>query len=196
MLVTHLPGYPKDAFEFCALLTEEADLRAVEYLVNREQPRIVIEVGAYAGSSTAIFASQGAKVFCVDHWQGVDSDPTRFVYTVMGATNVLDAFCRNAGDKLLTTIIPLVGSSHDWANRWPVSLKADMIYIDAGHKYTDAACDIMNWMPHLREGGLLAGHDYGGAFPGVPEAVRAIIGEPDEIFNAVWTWRKPVTARE
>lgn len=36
----------------------------------------------------------------------------------------------------------------------------DLIYIDADHTYESVVQDIKAWMPKVRKGGILAGHDY------------------------------------
>jgi predicted O-methyltransferase YrrM len=36
----------------------------------------------------------------------------------------------------------------------------DFVYIDANHDYAHASEDINNWWSIVREGGVLAGHDY------------------------------------
>ncbi|MDB5297609.1 MAG: hypothetical protein JWO31_3592 [Phycisphaerales bacterium] len=48
----------------------------------------------------------------------------------------------------------------------------DFVYIDADHSYEGALGDLQAWAPKIREGGVVAGHDYGHpAFPGVRRAV-------------------------
>jgi hypothetical protein len=36
----------------------------------------------------------------------------------------------------------------------------DMIYVDARHDYKGVLKDLRDWWPKLREGGIMAGHDY------------------------------------
>ena len=51
----------------------------------------------------------------------------------------------------------------------------DFVFIDASHEYEDVKADILSWLPKVKIGGILAGHDYN-TFEGVNRAV-------DEIFN-------------
>jgi predicted O-methyltransferase YrrM len=36
----------------------------------------------------------------------------------------------------------------------------DLVYIDASHWYDDVVNDINTWLPKIKSGGYLAGHDY------------------------------------
>jgi hypothetical protein len=47
----------------------------------------------------------------------------------------------------------------------------DFIYHDASHLYSDIKFDLKSWLPYLKKDGLMCGHDYGGIFPGVKQAV-------------------------
>jgi predicted O-methyltransferase YrrM len=49
----------------------------------------------------------------------------------------------------------------------------DIIFIDADHSFLGVNNDIKAWLPKVREGGILAGHDYNHSqFPGVTNAVN------------------------
>lgn len=55
----------------------------------------------------------------------------------------------------------------------------DLIFIDANHEYLHVKEDILSWLPKLRPGGILAGHDYEPSIPifdGVKQAVDEIFG--------------------
>ena len=80
---------------------------------------------------------------------------------------------------------PYVGESLFWASVWP--WKADLVFIDADHRYEAAAADIAAWAAHVRPGGILCGHDYWPAWPGVMQAVDES-GPVERAGVSVW-WR-------
>lgn len=53
----------------------------------------------------------------------------------------------------------------------------DLVYIDADHRYEEVLKDIKAWLPLVKKGGIIAGHDYGSdRHTGVKKAV-------DEFFS-------------
>jgi len=57
-------------------------------------------------------------------------------------------------------------------NRGPV----DMVFVDDGHFYSECKGDIETWLPHVRDGGMMVFHDYGGKYgKGVVEAVDELM---------------------
>ena len=62
------------------------------------------------------------------------------------------------------------------AKSWNESL--DFVFIDARHTYDSVVSDILDWMPHVRVGGLICGHDYlHSHFPEVSKAVHDVFDE-------------------
>jgi hypothetical protein len=56
----------------------------------------------------------------------------------------------------------------------------DLIFIDANHEYAEVKKDILAYLPKVRPGGILAGHDYAPEIPmfsGVKQAVDEIFGK-------------------
>jgi len=48
----------------------------------------------------------------------------------------------------------------------------DFVYLDADHSYEGVLADLMAWFPKLKDGGLIAGHDYLNVAYGVNQAVH------------------------
>jgi hypothetical protein len=61
--------------------------------------------------------------------------------------------------------------------------KFDFIYVDGIHQYENVLEDIMNYLPLVKEGGIIGGHDYGGPWKGVQQAVDQVFGKPDKVFK-------------
>jgi hypothetical protein len=48
----------------------------------------------------------------------------------------------------------------------------DFVFIDADHSYDAVRADVLGWLPHVRDGGIVAGHDYG--YPETPDVAKAV----------------------
>jgi len=65
-------------------------------------------------------------------------------------------------------------------------LTLDFIFIDASHDYNNVQRDIIKWLPKLKRGGTLAGHDYTHDHPGVKKAVTSLLQNVQIINNSWW----------
>jgi len=62
---------------------------------------------------------------------------------------------------------PSVEASHDIEDE-----SLDFVYIDAMHDFDNVMLDILHWVPKVRKGGIVSGHDYEPYYScGVPKAV-------------------------
>lgn len=168
-------------------LTSAADIAALQELVRRFWRPRVIEVGSWLGrTALAMRAAGAAQVHCVDTWRGTDDprDETRELAAELGQAAMLRAFARNIGPLLGRVIFPYVGESALWADVWP--WRADLVFLDADHRYEAIRADIEAWTPHVRPGGILAGHDFSATWPGVQRAVEETGSY--QIAGNVW-WR-------
>jgi predicted O-methyltransferase YrrM len=71
----------------------------------------------------------------------------------------------------------------------------DLVFIDADHTEEWVSRDLAAWVPKVKRGGVVSGHDYGSRnWPGVKVAVdRFFAGSPHPIrtdANRVWWTRK------
>jgi hypothetical protein len=69
----------------------------------------------------------------------------------------------------------------------------DYVFIDAEHTYEGVSADIKLWLPKVKPGGWIGGHDYGNLprFPGVQKAVDEAFPEGVEL-DGDCTWFKRI----
>jgi hypothetical protein len=64
----------------------------------------------------------------------------------------------------------------------------DVVFIDANHSYESVKSDISLWLPKVRIGGYLCGHDYSIYFFGVIQAVNEMLGVDNIVIKSDDTW--------
>jgi predicted O-methyltransferase YrrM len=124
-----------------------------------------VEVGALYGQSAAYMLEQLSKNWtpgCVHRFDVVELSDN---------SSQLRA---NLGDKV-TIHSPM--SSVD-ASKLYADASLDFVMIDADHSYEGVRSDIDAWLPKLKVGGILAGHDFAHYFPGV---IRAVLESFDRV---------------
>ncbi len=62
----------------------------------------------------------------------------------------------------------------------------DLVFLDADHTYEALMNDIKAWLPLVKDGGLLTGHDYGGKKVGVKQAVDECFDDVEIDQATVW----------
>jgi len=60
----------------------------------------------------------------------------------------------------------------------------DLVYIDASHEYEDVKLDVESWLPKIRIGGIICGHDFNDA--NVRNAVTELLGGVSEGETDWW----------
>jgi predicted O-methyltransferase YrrM len=166
--------------------TPPADIEALQSLVRGLGAPHVVEIGSWLGrTALAMIEAGAAVVHCVDTWRGTP-DPADETFSAAFGRDPLAAFYLNAGAQLGDRIRPWVGDSAFWARHWRAP--ADLIFIDADHRYAGVAADIAAWTPHVRPGGILCGHDFAPGWPGVVRAVTES-GPFERLGQTIW-WRR------
>ena len=143
---------------------------------NSQDGAHLVEVGSWKGRSAAFMAveiinsNKNIKFDCVDTWKGSIEHTT---YDVITEEKLYDVFLSNI-EPVKHIINPIRMTSIE-ASKLYEDNSLDFVFIDASHEYEDVKEDILAWLPKVKIGGVLAGHDYN-TFEGVNRAV-------DEIFN-------------
>jgi len=189
-----------------------ADMAALAQLVvasRREDDVILaVEVGSMLGDSAkAVCAAAEQKIhlLCVDTWRGAETDFGRTVYDELGEDNVYSFFAQNCSAEIHSGAIePMRTSSLEAAEMLGLAGRLfDIVFIDADHSYEGVKADIEAWLPLVREGGILCGHDFGTLgqandremFPGVRQAVTELLPDAQVAQGtSVWMYRVSVAA--
>ena len=164
-------------------------LKRLAEFVKSDQPRNMVEVGAYAGESTIIFSAvlEDTKIHSIDPWENGydDSDPASFLEPMSVIEKDFDA--RTAPFPNIQKIkMKSVAASRMFEDG-----ALDLVYIDACHQYNSVKQDIELWLPKIQRGGWISGHDYCEAFSQVMSACDDCLGKPDEIFEDT-SWAKRI----
>lgn len=99
--------------------------------------------------------------------------------------------------------IALMRMSSEKSSKIIADKSLDLVFLDAQHEYDKVKQDIELWLPKVKDGGIICGHDYNPTnlflegFNGVGKAVSEIFGEvnlehddaEEEGNNYVW-WKK------
>ena len=62
----------------------------------------------------------------------------------------------------------------------------DFIYIDGDHRYEGVLADLNGWRPKLREGGIMAGHDW--SFKTVQKALVEVFKDKEAVLFQGDSW--------
>ena len=152
----------------CGLFSHLQDL-VDEYLVGKHG-LTGIEIGSYAGESAKMFLKSGAfdRLYCIDPWEP-DYD-TADVTCDDGLVMAESVFDKRVGDSPI--VMKLKMKSSDAVNMFEDEA-IDFIYIDGNHQYEFVKKDLEDYVPKIKAGGIISGHDYGGpTTPGVTKAVN------------------------
>lgn len=148
----------------------------IDYLVGKHD-LIGVEIGSYAGESTTMFLKSGAfkQLYCVDPWER-DYDPRDHA----GDEGIVEA--EMIFDKRFSrcNLVTKIKRRSDEAISLFRNESLDFIYIDGNHTYEVFKKDLEGYVPKIKHGGIISGHDYCDFWPGVPRAL-------DEYFH-----RKPL----
>jgi len=146
--------------------------------------KTMVEIGSFIGESTIIFAKHFKHVTAVDPFlPNYDPmDPT--CNSGFNFDDVYQEF-KNTIEEEKTKVTIYKMMSCDAVG--PLNgEKFDFIYIDGLHTYEGVKNDIMDYLPFVKEGGVIGGHDYGtphNHLLGVTKAVDEVFGKPDKTFK-------------
>lgn len=167
----------------------------------REAPRygVIVEIGVCFGRSLAFLAREaidqkrddleiiGVDPFVAEDWMIRDCS---HILAGRSLAATFDALMREHApaerDRVRVWETRSVHAASVFGDDETFS-RADRVYIDGDHSTEAVAADIAAWLPLVKPGGVIAGHDFGNF--GVEPAVRAAFGDDFEIRGSTWLRR-------
>lgn len=186
-----IPGW----FDFGDIYTEA--------LLNAPKNGVLVEVGVAFGKSFAYLLEEahrqnrddlsiyGVDLFLVEDWMARDCGE------ITGGKKLGESFVDifeshlekhvSAEARALIASIHCVGSSI--GATFFDDQTVDFVFIDGDHNYEGIKADIPAWLPKVKNGGVIAGHDYAG-FEGVRRAVTEAFGPTGFVQRGSSWWKK------
>ena len=125
-----------------------------------------VEIGCWLGKSTCYMAEaislsrKNIDFYCVDTWEGTPDEPAHASMIESLGGDIYSVFNNNMASAGVSHIVkPMKLTSIEASTKFEDN-SLDFIFIDGGHTYEDVNNDIAHWLPKLKDGGRIAGHDY------------------------------------
>ena len=133
--------------------------KTYEFLLSKvPDDGIFVECGAWLGCSTSFLcdkAKDRVQIFVVDTWKGTENELDTH-HKLAKDKDIYKLFLENMGNRNFT---PIRKKSLDAAEDFE-DASCDVVFIDMDHRYEEVLKDIDAWLPKVKDGGYLAGHDY------------------------------------
>lgn len=159
----------------------DKDCEALTQLAKER--KVCCEIGSFIGKTAkAILKADVDKLYCIDCWS---HRPTsiHYIWEEDKEKLIYNTFCNNLKDEIeIGKLIPCKGLSKNYADKF--SKIFDFIFIDANHDYKDVKFDVENWLPKLKNDGIICGHDI--LMPDVRKAVSEIFTDYNIVGNNIW----------
>jgi|TARA_B100000780_G_scaffold110340_1_gene77195 predicted O-methyltransferase YrrM len=148
----------------------------------------MLEIGSYCGESTMLLGASGIfdEIHCIEPFEGHEKANTLFDRDWSEVKREFWTNTRYFKDKVHLYQDYSYNIVDSFADE-----SFDFIYIDASHEYEDITQNIENYLPKVKKGGVIGGHDYIEEFPGVIRAVDELLGTPQMLYqDTSWLVRK------
>lgn len=156
-----------------------------------------VELGSYMGKSTLFMADAIAKsgkkirFDAVDLWEHRPGFPTNtfFPEVIKEHGSLRNAFLHFLASSGLSDFVNVCqGDIVEKASSYRDG-SLDFVFLDADHSYEGTRDQLLAYIPKIKPGGVLAGHDYENGHPGVVQAVKEIFPEAVKRNSSFW-WQR------
>jgi predicted O-methyltransferase YrrM len=158
-------------------------------IANRKYDTLV-EVGVWKGHSISYLAKKiknlnyNPKIYAVDLFEDtIDEEWNKNLKEEISLiSKIYNKVLEN--NEVRDMITDIKGLSWEMAKNFEDN-SVDFVFIDAGHEYESVVKDINAWLPKIRKGGIISGHDYFNPC-GVKQAVDELIKDVKFSNDKIW----------
>lgn len=167
----------------------------VNYMPAHRESNL-LEIGTWRGKSTGFLATKimesgkHANLWAVDTFLGENTCVWQAEEVRKAGGSIYDEFIQNMTDLGVYPGIvqPIKSLSLECLDKIPVK-EFEMIFIDSDHNYDGIMKDLEYFWPHVKKGGVIAGHDFQHPQCDVARAVKDFFepkGTEIKIYNISW----------
>lgn len=139
----------------------------------------IVEVGSFKGRSThALLSGTDGKVTAIDNWEL----NWREDHPHHGET-IFKEFKENLKNFKNLEVLHM---NQDVAVHKFEDNSLDLVFLDFTTDKNTLVNTIKSWLPKIKEGGVICGHEYASNWQGVKDAVGEVFGEPDGVLDTIW----------
>lgn len=156
--------------------------------ISKKNFKILVEVGSWKGHSISylgkLLKNSDAEIYAVDLWDETYKYEDNI--NLKKQKKILhEIFKENLKKNGLEGRVKDI-KSYSWeaAKNFSDS-SVDFVFIDADHKYESVVKDINAWLPKIKKGGIISGHDYFNPC-GVKKAVDENFGGRVKFNGSCW----------
>lgn len=155
------------------------------------QNRIIVEIGCWKGRSTKALCSTPGCVYAVDPWEPYGNEEDVKEFLERGWEGIYQDFLMNLQGEIKDGRVEVLRMrSTDAATLLAKKVSAiDLVFIDGDHRYETVKAEIEMYLPLIKKGGLIAGHDYAPDCPGVIKAVDELLPGFELPCRRIWAKR-------
>jgi precorrin-6B methylase 2 len=134
---------------------------------NLKPGMVVAEIGTYDGSTTietaAMVKQVNGKYVAVDWFKGNDGlNNGAHSFSEDKHEPILNAFKSNIKEAGVEDVVEIFDMKSVDAAALIPDQSLDICFIDADHRYSGVKADILAYLPKVKPGGIICGHDFEG----------------------------------
>ena len=173
-----------------------------DYIVSRFDDAVFVEIGTWKGASIKYLAQEvrdtgkNIRLYGVDTFKGTTGEPTQQMDEAVLKDVLYETYLKNI-ESVKAYVTTIIGDSHEVHKRFE-ERSLDVVFIDGDHSYEALLLDLAGWYPKVKQGGIIAGHDYYENFCsdtcGVAKAVNEFFFDEEisRFGKSVWYYEKRV----